>query len=351
MREMLSCLPALLLFTVSFGLLWECEEKECFLYAAGYLLGLEVTLWFAGRLSAYGVLIGQAAWFGVNLMGNLVLQSDTVRKYRRQFPVIQGTMGAAFFLTLFFSNFLWDMLRGERMKEYFYFSCLTTVLAAAYFYAQKTRMREQLEYLDLQNGILEQGYRKAYDFYAENAKLYHDMHHHLRAVEQMVTRGEDAEALKYIAGVQEPVRTAAVPVYTGMELVDTVLYEAKEQAEAEDIDLQIEASLFAGIDRLQKKDLCALYANLTENALEAAKSRIHIATRTVPGMLLLEIRNDFREKPEISEGHLRTKKQDSAKHGWGLRIVEQIVGKYEGQIDYETVEETEEFRVRVWLNL
>lgn len=97
------------------------------------------------------------------------------------------------------------------MKEYFYFSCLTTVLAAAYFYAQKTRMREQLEYLDLQNGILEQGYRKAYDFYAENAKLYHDMHHHLRAVEQMVTRGEDAEALKYIAGVQEPVRTAAVP--------------------------------------------------------------------------------------------------------------------------------------------
>jgi hypothetical protein len=107
------------------------------------------------------------------------------------------------------------------MKEYFYFSCLTTVLAATYFYAQKTRMREQLEYLDLQNGILEQGYRKAYDFYAENAKLYHDMHHHLRAVEQMVTRGEDAEALKYIAGVQEPVRTAAVPVYTGMELVDT----------------------------------------------------------------------------------------------------------------------------------
>ena len=205
--------------------------------------------------------------------------------------------------------------------------------------------------MDLQNGILEQGYRKAYDFYAENAKLYHDMHHHLRAVEQMVTRGEDAEALKYIAGVQEPVRTAAVPVYTGMELVDTVLYEAKEQAEAEDIDLQIEASLFAGIDRLQKKDLCALYANLTENALEAAKSRKHIATRTVPGMLLLEIRNDFREKPEISEGHLRTKKQDSAKHGWGLRIVEQIVGKYEGQIDYETVEETEEFRVRVWLNL
>ena len=212
-------------------------------------------------------------------------------------------------------------------------------------------MREQMEYLDLQNGILEQGYRKAYDFYAENAKLYHDMHHHLRAVEQMVMRGEDAEALEYIASVQEPVRTAAVPVRTGVELVDTVLYEATEQAETKKIDLQIDASLFSGVERLQKKDLCALFANLTENAMEAAKSRIRIITRTVPGMLLLEIRNDYREKPEISEGHLQTKKTDGAKHGWGLRIVEQIVGRYEGQIDYETEEETGDFRVRVWLNL
>lgn len=353
MREVLSCLPALLVFTISFCLLWECEEKESFLYAAGYLLGLEVTLWFADRLPQYGVLIGQAVWLGVNLIGNLALKSDAVQKYRKQFGVMQGTMGAAFFLTLFCSNFLWDMLRGERIKEYFYLSCLTTVLAAAYFYAQKARMREQLEYLDLQNGILEQSYRKAYDFYAENAKLYHDMHHHLRAVEQMVTRGEDAEALEYIAGVQEPIRTAVVPVCTGMEVVDTVLYEAKAQAETKNIDLQIEASLFSGMERgrVQKKDLCALFANLTENALEAAKSRIRITTRTVPGMLLLEIRNDYREKPEISEGHLQTKKADRTKHGWGLRIVEQIVRKYEGQMDYEIEEEAEEFRVRVWLNL
>ena len=351
MQEQLSCVPALLFFTISFCLLWKCEERESFLYVAGYLFGLEVTLWFAGRLPHYGLLIGQAAWLSGNLIAGRLHRSRRIQEYGRQLRSVSGTMGAVFFLTLFVSDFLWDMLQGERVKDYFYLACLTTALVAAYFYAQKTRMQEQMEYLDLQNGLLEQGYRKAHDFYAENAKLYHDMHHHLRAVEQMVARGEDAEALAYIADVQEPIRTAAVPIYTGMELVDTVLYEAKEQAEAEDIDLQIEASLFSGIDRLQKKDLCALYANLTENALEAAKSRIHIATRTVPGMLLFEIRNDFREKPEISEGHLRTKKQDSTKHGWGLRIVERIVRKYEGQIDYEIVEETEEFRVRVWLNL
>lgn len=212
-------------------------------------------------------------------------------------------------------------------------------------------MREQMEYLDLQNGLLEQGYRKTYDFYTENAKLYHDMHHHLRAVEQMIAKGDDAGALEYIASVQEPVRTAAVPVCTGMDLVDTVLYETKERAEAKNIDLQIEASLFSGMERVQKKDICALFANLTENALEAAKSRIRITTRTVPGMLLLEILNDYREKPESSEGHMQTQKADRAKHGWGLRIVEQIVRKYEGQIDYEIEEETGDFRVRVWLNL
>lgn len=351
MRESLSCLPAILFFAVSFSLLWECEEKESFLYTAGYLLGLEVTLWFAGRMAQHGVLIGQAAWLGLNLFGILMLQFGRLREYRQQLLEIFGTMGAAFFLTLFFSNFFWDMLRGERIKEYFNLACLTTVLAATYFYAQKARMREQMEYLDLQNGLLEQGYRKTYDFYAENAKLYHDMHHHLRAVEQMIAKGDDAGALEYIASVQEPVRTAAVPVCTGMNLVDTVLYEAKERAEAKNIDLQIEASLFSGMERVQKKDICALFANLTGNALEAAKSRIRITTRTVPGMLLLEILNDYREKPEISEGRMQTGKADRTKHGWGLRIVEQIVRKYEGQIDYEIEEETGDFWVRVWLNL
>lgn len=212
-------------------------------------------------------------------------------------------------------------------------------------------MQEKMEYLDLQNGILEQGYRKAHDFYAENAKLYHDMHHHLRAVEQMVAKGEDAEALAYITEVQEPVRTAAVPVRTGAELVDTVLYEAEEQAKAKGIAFRINAFTFSGIEGIQRKDLCALFANLTENALEAAKSRIRLTTRTVPGMLLLEIENDYREKPELSEGHFQSKKVDCAKHGWGLRIVEQIVKKYEGQINYEIVEETGDFRIRVWLNL
>lgn len=351
MRELLSCIPALLFFTISFCLLWECEGKESFLYVAGYLFGLKVTLWSAGRLPQHGILIGQAVWLGGNLIAGRLHRSRRVQEYRRQLCSVSGTMGAAFFLTLFFSDFLLDMLCGERVKDYFYLACLTTALVAAYFYVQKTRMQEQMEYLDLQNGLLEQGYRKTYAFYAENAKLYHDMHHHLRAVEQMVAKGEDAEALAYIADVQEPIRTAAVPVRTGAELVDTVLYEAQEQAETKGIDLQIHAYVFSGIDRIQKKDLCALFANLTENALEAAKSRIRLTTRTVPGMLLLEIENDYSGKPELSEGHFQTKKEDSTKHGWGLRIVEQIVKKYEGQINYEIAEETGDFRVCVWLNL
>lgn len=351
MRERLSCIPALLLFTISFSLLWECEGEESFLYVAGYLFGLEVTLWFAGRLPQHGILIGQVVWLGMNLIVRWLERTHRVQEYQRQLLPVSGIMGAAFFLTLFFSDFLWNMLLGEQVRDYFYLACLTTVLFAAYFYVQKVRMQEQVEYLDLQNGLLEQGYRRVHDYYAENAKLYHDMHHHLRAVEQMVVRGEDAEALAYIADVQEPVRTAAVPVRTGTELVDTVLYEAQEQAKEMGIDLQIHAYVFSGIDRIQKKDLCALFANLTENALEAAKSRICLTTRTIPGMLLLEIENDYSEKPELLEGHFQTKKADSTKHGWGLRIVEQIVEKYEGQIQYETAERTGDFRICVWLNL
>ena len=96
MREMLSCLPALLLFTVSFGLLWECEEKECFLYAAGYLLGLEVTLWFAGRLPAYGVLTDRRmVWGELNGKSGLTIRHG--EEIQKAVSGHTGNHGSGFF--------------------------------------------------------------------------------------------------------------------------------------------------------------------------------------------------------------------------------------------------------------
>lgn len=46
------------------------------------------------------------------------------------------------------------------------------------------------------------------------------------------------------------------------------------------------------------------------------------------------IRNDYIVPPKVKDGKFQTTKADGEKHGWGTQIVEQIVQKYDGKLEY-----------------
>ena len=64
----------------------------------------------------------------------------------------------------------------------------------------------QIAVLDTQYDLIESQYVRAQNFYTENAKLYHDIKHHLRALERLLQNGDQKEALSYIESVQEPLQ-------------------------------------------------------------------------------------------------------------------------------------------------
>ena len=53
----------------------------------------------------------------------------------------------------------------------------------------------QISVLDTQYDLIESQYVRAQNFYTENAKLYHDIKHHLRALERLLQNGDQKEAL------------------------------------------------------------------------------------------------------------------------------------------------------------
>ncbi len=85
---------------------------------------------------------------------------------------------------------------------------------------------------------------------------------------------------------------------------------------------------------INNKDLCLLFINLLSNAIEAARGHVHVRMCQVHKMLLIEVINDFKEKPNGDRTKLRTTKNDKDKHGWGIRIIESIVNKYDGNLEY-----------------
>lgn len=53
--------------------------------------------------------------------------------------------------------------------------------------------------------------------------------------------------------------------------------------------------------------------------------------------MIVEIENPIKEKRKIEGGRLKTTKNDRKNHGYGTRIIQEIVEKYCGKISYENI--------------
>ena len=94
-------------------------------------------------------------------------------------------------------------------------------------------------------------------------------------------------------------------------------------------------------------ELCSLFANTLDNAIEACvkikdreKRRITLKARSVNGHFSYEIVNSKENRVTEKNGNFETDKSDRLSHGIGLRNVRQFVRKYEGEMDVSYTEDT-----------
>ncbi len=126
---------------------------------------------------------------------------------------------------------------------------------------------------------------------------------------------------------------------TGMEAVDAMLNSKAEYCKSEHIDINYDIRLLDSCT-MNPADLTGLLGNLLDNAAEAClriqgKRYISLLGRMRSNILLLKLENSKvkDERPELS-GYETTKKE-KAEHGYGLKIVETIVQRYDGLVEYD----------------
>ena len=332
LQKYLSWIPLLLLLTILGYLLWNGSVEKVASLVVSYVFIWTVLLGLVEHFLTNAEFCAQAGWLILNSILISAIRHKGIGKTFTALNLLK-TFGIAFFSTVFLCDFFMDMIYGNAIQNYVFLSCLVSLLLMVYFYFHQSQLKMQISVLDTQYDLIESQYVRAQNFYTENAKLYHDIKHHLRALERLLQNGDQKEALSYIESVQEPLQCKMIPVHTGVDIVDTVIYEAKEKAEQRNILLQVETPILPSELKIEDRELCVLCANLLDNALKAAKEQIKLNIAIAAGFLVIEMENDYKEKPLVKNNHFVSEtEQGSLAHGWGMKIIEQIVEKYHGEL-------------------
>ena len=181
-------------------------------------------------------------------------------------------------------------------------------------------------------------YKMLAEQHRQSERLRHDMKNHILALSALSGNKEWEKIDDYLKSM-ESIALETGGDMTGNKAVDALLYQKRKQAEEENIKWECDVQMPKGCC-INEFDLCVLFGNILDNALEACGRMqrdecrfINIQAKTVKKCFLLEVKNSMDRTEKYTEGF--TNKRDSQEHGIGLLNVGDVVNKYNGAVNTE----------------
>ena len=262
---------------------------------------------------------------------------------------------AALIVTIFINN-LFDMyarsivLLDVAGSVLAVFTCIF-ILSVQSGLLDKSRYRQDMEIMEQ----LWEEKRKQFDLTKENIDIInikcHDLKHQLYALR--TSEGEISK--EAVREIEDAVSFYDSNIKTNNEILDTMLTEKSLYCREHGIKL---TCMVDGrkLSYISSADMCSLFGNAIENAIEAVgrvkdpdKRVVSVTSEVRSGMNLIRIVNYFGGKVEFEDGLPVTDKGDKNFHGFGMKSIRAIVEKYGGNLSVST--EDDEFYLNIVLPL
>lgn len=177
----------------------------------------------------------------------------------------------------------------------------------------------------------------------ETRRLRHDMANHLQLLSTLPTD----EMKRYLDDLINDSAFTNSLTFCNNSTINAVINCKLAKIRSLSIDFQYHISLAQEIT-LTNTDLCALFSNFLDNAIEACEKitssprYITLDVKAEKGLLIIEVKNScLQESSETQDlntlksnsNFLRTSKKDSHNHGYGLRSIQEVVNRYHGSME------------------
>lgn len=274
----------------------------------------------------------------------MVLVADTLKNIKTGINISNLNWLAIFFIplgTLFITyTIISDSIYSEEnilisVVILFFINILVFYLydALANEYAKKVEaglLRQQNNYYSKQFEIMEKS--------QENIKmLQHDMNNHIIVLQALVEKGDREKALNYIKKFIDSFDYRHEYAKTGNFDVDSILNYKIQEAKDKGIDVNLKLKIPEQMN-ISSFDICIILGNLLDNAIEATSKlqsgrEISVDLDFDKNVLFMSISNTFDGKVIYKNNRIQTRHKDKEKHGIGLNNVQNVVEKYDGEME------------------
>ena len=166
-------------------------------------------------------------------------------------------------------------------------------------------------------------------------RKYHDLKHYLTAMETAGGSEELRQAARDMRREISPVETIC---RTGNEVLDVLL--AQRVAECQEKEIRFIPYIDGrNLDWMNVVDLCTLFGNAMDNAVEASEKipekesrEITVKIENYGSMVVFRLVNSCESGQSRTGERFRTTKEDAGSHGYGLGSIRSIAEKYGGSM-------------------
>lgn len=254
---------------------------------------------------------------------------------------IAEIIGVYYFQSIYAGDSVYD-LAG---KYFVYLVIIILGIIAFSIYVIYREVAEESKFIIIRNSMLEHNYEELKAYYIESRTLFHDYIAHITLLQKYLSEGNINKAQNYITNIVRPLNELERKISTGIEVVDLIINYKMTDIKDKNIDFKYEVSAIE-LNKLgiEESDLFVILYNLFNNAIEACEKItnnerwISLTITNINSMFMIRICNSIQERPEDSNGYIKTSKSNKEYHGIGLNSVKNILEKYGAHFEYNCSE-------------
>lgn len=216
---------------------------------------------------------------------------------------------------------------------------LLVTIFFVYKYSQKQSELNELKLISISQKNMENYYLDVTNKYIELSKMQHDMHHHMGTLKQLLLNSSDVRPREYVDRLDSMFHKN-IPFCSKCDFLDAILLSKDTYAKKHDINISYSIEPSQQYNNICPIDLCAIVANLIDNAIEALinvppyiERNIEIDIGIKSNIFLIIVANAVLKNPINKHGDL-TSTKSGFNHGLGIQSVKSALNNHNGCLTY-----------------